>query len=146
MAGKAHITGYGARDKTNGPVTGRQVLGQGNVPARGVGFKSGDAQGDAASTHVMPAEKSVAQAAGAAHDTYQAAVYLSHILVTTLGTAELVIYDNDGPSGDNSGTIVGIVPANAARGTIVDCRAPLMQGGFSAISALNTPAVTFFYA
>jgi autotransporter adhesin len=146
MAANPYITGSRAQDLRQRAVTGRQVAGQGNVAARGVGYKAGDVQGEYASTHSMPAESHVTQAAGAGHDTYQASIYLSHILVTTLGTVELTIFDNAGPAGTATGDLIAIVPANAARGTIIDCRAPLKLGGFSAISGANTPGVTLFYA
>lgn len=43
---------------------------------------------------------------------------LARILVTGTGTAEMDVFDN---ASTNSGTKIGIVPANAAVGTLIDC-------------------------
>jgi hypothetical protein len=66
---------------------------------------------------------------------------LARILVTATGTNEMDIYDNN--SGV-TGTIIGIVPANAAVGTIIDCQAPALNGITVKGNAAN-PGVTIFY-
>lgn len=66
---------------------------------------------------------------------------LGRILVTTLGTNAMLIYDN---ATTNSGTIIGVVPASAAVGTVVDCQLPAANGITVAGSATN-PAVTIGY-
>jgi hypothetical protein len=66
---------------------------------------------------------------------------LCRILVTTSGANALTVYDGDGPSG----TIIGIVPANAAVGTLIECQAPATQGITVAGSATN-PAVTVIWS
>lgn len=64
------------------------------------------------------------------------------ILVTTLGTAALTLYDNDKPAA--SGTIVGYVPASTAAGTSIPVNSGAVYG-ITAGRALNTPAVTVTY-
>jgi hypothetical protein len=143
-APSTYIVGQHAQDLRGQPVTGRQVAGQGNVAARGVGLVAGDSQGPLASTHSMTADKTNTVGAGAS--TYQAgAVWLDSVLVTTVGTVEGVIYDNAGPAGTATGTIIGIIPANTARGTVIKCGMPVSLG-ISAVGAANTPAYTFSYA
>lgn len=66
---------------------------------------------------------------------------LARILVTATGTNQLSVYDN---ASTPSGTIIGIVPANAAVGTVADCQAPAVNGITVAGNASN-PGVTIFY-
>lgn len=87
---------------------------------------------------------SAAIAAGHAADT-AVSLYpgmLSRILVTTAGTNEMVIYDNNAAA---SGTIIGIVPASTARGTWIECMAPVNTGIYVAGNA-NNPGVSIFFA
>jgi hypothetical protein len=67
---------------------------------------------------------------------------LSRILVTTAGTHEMVLYDNNAGA---SGTPVGIVPASTARGTWVECMAPLNLG-LAVAGDSNNPGVSIFFA
>lgn len=142
------ILGQVAQDLRGRPVTSRQVAGQGNVAARGVGLVAGDSQGPLASTHTMTADKTgvVAHGTDATQSVFVAgAVWLDRILVTTVGTAEMVIYDNAGPAGTTTGTIIATIPANTARGSFIDVKMPVSLG-LSLVSAANTPAITFSYA
>jgi hypothetical protein len=83
-------------------------------------------------------------AASVASDTVVSAVpgMLARILVTTLGTHEMVVYDN---ASAGSGNIIGIVPASTTRGTLVPCMAPAMNG-ITVKGDMNNPAVTIFYS
>ncbi len=66
---------------------------------------------------------------------------LARILVTSSGSNELDVFDN---ATTNSGTKIGIVPAGAAVGTLIDCQAPAFNGITVAGNAAN-PGVTIFY-
>jgi len=51
---------------------------------------------------------------------------LARILVTVInGANAILIYDN---ATTGAGTVIGIVPANAAVGTVVDCQMPALNG------------------
>lgn len=65
---------------------------------------------------------------------------LGSVLVTTTGTADLVIYDNPTTA---SGTIIGLVPANSVKGLYV-FRTPA-QIGITVAGNGNNPGVTIFY-
>jgi hypothetical protein len=83
-------------------------------------------------------------AAGKTTDTV-ASLYpgmLSRILVTTAGTNEMVFYDNNSAA---SGTIVAIIPASTARGTWIECMAPINTGIYAAGNS-NNPGVSVFFA
>lgn len=67
---------------------------------------------------------------------------LARILVTATGTAEMDIFDN---ASTPSGTKIGIVPANAAVGTIIDCQAPAANGITVGGNASNPGVTIFFY-
>lgn len=66
---------------------------------------------------------------------------LARVLVTASGTGALTIYDN---ASSPSGTIIGLVPAAAAAGTLIDCQAPAANGITVAGNSAN-PGVTIFY-
>ncbi len=66
---------------------------------------------------------------------------LARILVTATGTNALTIYDNNSSP---SGTIIALVPANAAAGTLLDCQAPAANG-ITVAGNSNNPGVTIFY-
>lgn len=66
---------------------------------------------------------------------------LARILVTATNTAAMNIFDN---ATTPSGTIIGIVPANAAVGTIIDCQAPAANG-ITVGGNANNPGVTIFF-
>lgn len=82
-------------------------------------------------------------AAGTATDTVVSGSggILARVLVTTLGTHQMNFYDN---ASAGSGTVVGIVPASAAAGTIIECKAPC-SNGCTAKGDSNNPAVTVFF-
>ena len=63
---------------------------------------------------------------------------LVSVIVTTLGTNAMLIYDN---ATTNSGTIIGAVPASAAVGSIFTFAMPAINGITVAGNAAN-PAVT----
>jgi hypothetical protein len=86
---------------------------------------------------------STAIAAGVAANTVVKATpgRLARLLVTATGTNQLTIYDNATTS---SGTIIAIVPANAAVGTLIDCQAIALNGITIAGNAAN-PGITIFY-
>lgn len=65
---------------------------------------------------------------------------LASVLVTQTGTADLVIYDN--PT-DASGTIIGLIPANAPVG-LYTFHTPA-QIGITVKGDANAPGVTIFY-
>lgn len=67
---------------------------------------------------------------------------LSSILVTATNTNQMNFYDDPVTS---VGTIVGIVPASAAVGTIIPCMAPVITGITAKGNSAN-PGVTVFYA
>lgn len=67
---------------------------------------------------------------------------LARILVTATGTAEMDVFDN---ASSASGTKIGIVPANAAVGTIIDCQAPAANGITVGGNASNPGVTLFFY-
>jgi hypothetical protein len=66
---------------------------------------------------------------------------LASILVTTTGTNALTVYDN---ASTNSGTILAVIPANAAAGTFTVFKVPAANGITVAGNASN-PAVSIFY-
>jgi hypothetical protein len=66
---------------------------------------------------------------------------LASILVTTTGTNALTVYDN---ASTNSGTILAVIPANAAAGTFTAFKVPAANGITVAGNASN-PAVSIFY-
>lgn len=67
---------------------------------------------------------------------------LARILVTATGTNEMDIFDN---ASTPSGTKIGVVPANAAVGTIIDCQAPAANGITVGGNAANPGVTIFFY-
>ena len=66
---------------------------------------------------------------------------LARVLVTASGTGQMNIFDS---ASAPTGTIIGIVPANAAVGTILDCQAPAANG-ITVAGNSNNPGVTIFY-
>lgn len=66
---------------------------------------------------------------------------LARVLVTSSGTNQMNIFDN---ASTPTGTIISIVPANAAAGTILDCQAPAANG-ITVAGNSNNPGVTIFY-
>jgi hypothetical protein len=66
---------------------------------------------------------------------------LCKVLVTTLGTAAMNFFDNASAA---SGTIVGVVPASAAVGSLYEFHIPSVNGITASASASN-PAVTISY-
>jgi hypothetical protein len=82
-------------------------------------------------------------AAAAAAAAIKAAPGVLHkVLVTTLGTAALTFYDNTSAA---SGTIIGVIAASAAAGTVTTFDMPATAGIFCN-SGTNTPAVTVSYS
>lgn len=67
---------------------------------------------------------------------------LASILVTITGTSQLIIYDN---ASVPTGTIIGIVPANALVGTVVAPHTPAANGIVVAGNASN-PGVTISWS
>lgn len=65
---------------------------------------------------------------------------LASILVTEVGTADLVVYDNATTA---SGTIIGLVPANAPQG-LYNFHTPA-QVGITVKGDTDAPGVTIFY-
>jgi hypothetical protein len=63
---------------------------------------------------------------------------LAKILITATGTASMLIYDN---ATTNSGTIIGVIPANPTAGQIFDLKMPAANGITVAGNA-NNPGVT----
>jgi hypothetical protein len=103
------------------------------LPAKNdIGFVNNDGNGHAEIAAGVTSDTAVSLFGG----------MLASILVTTLGTAELVLYDNNAAA---SGAIVGIVPASTARGTIIRCNAPI-NTGIMAKGNANAPGVTIFFA
>lgn len=68
---------------------------------------------------------------------------LCRVLVTASGTATLTFYDN-ATGGSTSGNILGVVPANAATGSVYDFQF-YASTGIQAPGGANTPAVTVGY-
>jgi len=67
---------------------------------------------------------------------------LHKVLVTTLGTAALVFYDNATAA---SGTIIGVIAASAPAGTVTAFDMPAAAGIWCA-SGTSTPAVTISWS
>jgi len=68
--------------------------------------------------------------------------YLHRVLVVAAnGANPILIYDN---ATTNSGTVIGIVPANSAIGTIIDCNMPAALGITIAATA-SSGALTVSY-
>lgn len=86
---------------------------------------------------------SVALAAGVTANTVVRASggRLARVLVTATGTNQMNIFDN---ASNPTGTIIGLVPANAAVGTILDCQAPAANG-ITVAGNSNNPGVTIFF-
>jgi hypothetical protein len=68
--------------------------------------------------------------------------FLQKVIVTTLGTAQLNIYDN---ASAGSGTIIGIVPASTPVGTVLTFNSPAVNG-ITIGGAASQPALTVFFA
>lgn len=66
---------------------------------------------------------------------------LARMLVTATGTNQMNIFDN---AASPTGTIIGLVPANAAVGTLIDCQAPAANG-ITVAGNSNNPGVTIFF-
>ncbi len=66
---------------------------------------------------------------------------LARVLVTATGTGQMSIFDN---ASSPTGTIIGLVPASAAVGTLLDCQAPAANG-ITVAGNSNNPGVTIFY-
>ena len=81
-----------------------------------------------------------AVAAGTAGNTVikASAGRLCRVLVTTAGTAAMLIYDN---ATTNSGTVIGAIPANAVAGSLYDFQMPAANG-ITVDGDGNNPAVT----
>lgn len=67
---------------------------------------------------------------------------LARILVTATGTNQMNIYDN---ASGASGTIIGVVPASATVGTVVELRMPASNGMVVAGNSAN-PGVTIAWS
>lgn len=87
---------------------------------------------------------SMAIPAGTATDTVVKATpgRLIKIMVTTLGTNAMLVYDN---ASGHTGTIIGAVAASAAVATVVNPDAPALLGITVQGNAAN-PAVTVFWS
>lgn len=66
---------------------------------------------------------------------------LARLLVTTAGTTAMSFYDN---ASTNSGTVIALIPASAAAGTLIDAQAPALNG-ITAAGAATNPGVTVFW-
>lgn len=66
---------------------------------------------------------------------------LARILVTASGTNQMNLFDN---ASSPTGTIIGLVPASAPVGTIIDCQAPAANG-ITVAGNSNNPGVTIFF-
>ncbi len=87
---------------------------------------------------------STAVAAGTAADSVIKATagFLARVLVTTLGTNTMVIYDN---ASAGSGKIVGIILANSPAGTLIEIHMPCANG-ITVLGNAANPAVTIAWA
>jgi len=68
---------------------------------------------------------------------------LCRVMITTSGTAALTFYDN-ATGGSTTGNILGVVPANAAAGSVYDFQF-IASTGIQAPGGASTPAVTVGY-
>lgn len=66
---------------------------------------------------------------------------LFSILVTTVGTSPITVYDNPG---SGSGTIIGAIPGSAAIG-LYPCNAPVSQG-ITVVGGAAAPAITVMWS
>ena len=71
----------------------------------------------------------------------QGAGRLCTVLVTTLGSAALPIYDASGLNGQVSGVVVGYIPASAVAGSVYKFNMPVANGIYIAAVA-SSPAIT----
>ncbi len=85
--------------------------------------------------------QTIAFAAGAGGAVKAAPGRLCHVLVTTSGTAALLFYDDASAA---SGTIIGVIPANAAAGSYPFLMPAAL--GIYAAGGAGTPAVTVSFA
>lgn len=68
--------------------------------------------------------------------------YLSGMVVTATGTANLVIYDN---ASAGSGSVIGVIPSTATLGQYFPLNMPA-QNGITAALVSGSPAVTVAYS
>lgn len=90
----------------------------------------------------MPPDRTATVAAGAGTTTICTAApggggQLRRVLVTAVGTGTATIYDNTA----GSGTIIGIVPASAAAGTVYAFEMPFFAG-ITVVNAASGPGLT----
>ncbi len=85
-----------------------------------------------------------AVAAGTAANTVikAASGYLARVLVTTAGTSVVLIYDN---ATTNSGTVIGVIPANSPAGSLLEFHMPAANG-ITVDGDAQLPAITVAWA
>src|SRR5689334_10863921 len=88
------------------------------------------------------ATSAVAAGASSASVIKATAGLLARVLVTTVGTNGMEIYDN---ASAGTGTMVGFIPANSPAGSVFDFHMPCANGITVKGNAAN-PAVTIAYA
>lgn len=69
--------------------------------------------------------------------------FLSGVIVTAIGSANLLLYDNASAAG---GEIIGAVPSNATLGQYFPCNMPAHNGGIVAGTVSGSPAVTVAFS
>jgi len=94
---------------------------------------------------VSPGGISTSAIAAAATNTVvkSGAGRLCRVMITTSGTAALTFYDN-ATGGSTTGNILGVIPANAAAGSVYDFQF-IASTGIQAPGGASTPAVTVGY-
>jgi hypothetical protein len=92
----------------------------------------------------VDATATTAIAAGVATDTVIKATAgrLGKVIVTTTGTAALLIYDN---ATGHTGTVIGALPASPAVGAVYDFNMPAANG-ITVLGAAANPAVTISFS
>ena len=112
------------------------------VPSLDVFTKSDSATGQVHAITLVTSggSNSTPVAAGTSADTVikASAGRLCKVLITTLGTNALLIYDN---ASGHTGTIIGCVAASATAGTLVDLQMPAANG-ITVAGNSNNPAFT----
>ncbi len=137
------VVDSGSITVTSAIPTGFNLIGSVNIADSSNSFK---AQVDAALCLLVSTggATKTAIAAGAAANTVvkASAARLARVLVTAVGTNAMLIYDN---ATTGSGTIIGVIPANAAVGSVYDFSMPAANGITVAGNAAN-PGVTISYS
>lgn len=83
-----------------------------------------------------PSQRINKAAASATAQLWTGATVLNTLTITVAGTAAVTFYDN--VAGDNTGDIVGVLPATTSAGQIYPFNCPVFNG-LSAVAGANTP-------